>query len=183
MPPLYPLHGHGSLCQPLGWTPSGTLKNVEFYHVNRFKPSLTKAKPRFIYVQHMCVHLRLCIFHHWQLPKRVLWWYTVSNGDQQHKYNSHIPYFKHGQTTFHRCVHETTSLVIQTLTITKRRFIDLHNNESLRLPMEVTHDKQINTISKSPTVVIHPWHYPRHALFILTILSKGPQQKQMIYKH
>ena len=55
--------------------------------------------------------------------------------------------------------------------------------DSLRLPMEVTHVKRINTISKSPTVVIHPWHYPRHALFILTILSKGPQQKQMIYKH
>ena len=107
----------------------------------------------------------------------------LTNGDKQHKYNFHIPYFKHGQTTFHRCVHETTSLVIQTLTITKRRFIDLHNSESLRLPMEVTHVKQINTISKSPTVVIHPWHYPRHALFILTILSKGPQQKQMIYKH
>ena len=135
--------------------------------------SLTKAKPRFIDVQHMCVHLRLCIFHPWQLPKRVLLWYTVSNGDQQHKFNFHIPYFKHGQTTFHRCVHETTSLVIQTLTITKRRFINLHKSESLRLPMEVTHVKQINTISKSPTVVIHPWHYPRHALFILTILSKG----------
>ena len=98
-----------------------------------------------------------------QLPKRLLWWYTVSNGDQQHKYNFHIPYFKHGKTTFHRCVHKTTRLVIHTLTITRRRFIDLHKSERtgmarkrctkpLRLPMELTHVKQINTRSKSPTV-------------------------------
>ena len=83
-----------------------------------------------------------------QLPKRLLWWYTESNGDQQHKYNFHIPYFKHGQTTFHT---------------SKRRFIDLHKSEltgmvrkrwtkPLCLPMALPHAKQINTRSESPTV-------------------------------
>ena len=31
----------------------------------------------------MCVNIRLCILHPWQPPERVLWWYKVSNEDQQ----------------------------------------------------------------------------------------------------
>ena len=78
------------------------VSNEDLQKTTRFViHALTIAKQRFIDVQTTCVNLRLCIFHPWQLPTNVLWWYTVSNEDQKQKNNYQNSYENHSGISYY----------------------------------------------------------------------------------